>query len=463
MSSSRTIASAACTAALLGCGDEPVDLQLTVSGCAEAEVRLLVFSGEEACATEDPREQDGSTLAPRVDTGWQSRPRAVRIPLPDDGAVSVVAWCRDAAGVVRGWGCASEASGAVDVVVEPTCACLPRAECGEGAAAWSSGAGTLCVERCARCDDADAGPDGGGCAPRGEVVQTLPAEPIGASARALARAGEQLLVANGDAGLAVYGGALEGLAWRDDLDLAAPAVDVAAGSGVAFVATGTPTLFVIDLEPGLALLAEPALEGETLGVAAPPGHALVAAADGGLRLLDVSDPGAPEEVGNHPPTGARALALTAGFAVVVAGTDLSLVDVDDLPSLRGAGSVETAAEGLAVAVDGTGRIAVAEGTAGVETYAIDAASGHLEAASAAPFVTTDARGLAIDGDLLFVADGAAGLSVLDLTELGSPTAVLQVSLPAGSSDAVAVLVEGEWALLAAGESGLHVVHLECLP
>lgn len=455
-------------AALLGCGDEPEDLGLRVSGCADAEVRLLVFSGDDACATEDPRVSDGSARAPRFDSGWQTRPRAVRIPLSGEGAVSVVAWCRATTGVASGWGCAAEDGGAIDVAVEPVCSCLPRGDCGDGAAEWPSGAGPVCVERCARCGaDTDAGPDGGdadgGCTPGGQVVQTLSAEPAGASADALARVGEDLLVANGDAGLSVRAGPLDDLVWRGDLDLAAPAVAVAAVQGLAFVATATPTLFVIDTAAVPALLAAPEVDGTTLAVAPLPDHALVAAGEGGLRLLDVADPAAPEGVANHPPTGARAIALSGRFAIVAADTDLSLVAVDDLPSLRGAGSVGTAREGLAVVADATGRIVVAEGDAGLETFTIDPASGHLESASAAPVPTVDARGLALRDDLLLVADGAAGLAVFDLTDLARPVPVLEVALPAGSDDAVDVVAEGEWAVVAAGGSGLHVVHLECLP
>ncbi len=467
MNASRRWGPIAC-AALLGCGDEPEDLELRVSGCADAEVRLLVFAGDDACATEDPRGSDGSARAPRFDSGWQTRPHAVRIPLSGEGAVSVVAWCRATTGVASGWVCAAERGGTIDVVVEPICSCLPRGDCGDGAAEWPSGGGPVCIERCARCGgDSDAGPDGGdadgGCTPRGQVVQTLPAEPAGASVEALARAGQDLLVANGDAGLSVRAGPLDDLVWRGDLDLGAPAVAVAAVQGLAFVATATPALFVIDTAAAPAVLAAPTVDGTTLAVAPLPGHALVAAGAGGLRLLDVADPAAPEEVANHPPTGASAIALSGDFAIVAADADLSLVGVDDLPSLRGAGSIGTASEGLALVADATGRIVVAEGGAGIETYTIDPASRHLERASAAPVATVDARGLALAGELLFVADGAAGLAVFDLTDLDHPAPVLQVALPAGSDDAVAVVAEGEWAAVAAGTSGLHVVHLECLP
>jgi hypothetical protein len=99
----------------------------------------------------------------------------------------------------------------------------------------------------------------------------------------------------------------------------------------------------------------------------------------------------------------------------------------------------------------------------VELFTIDD-SDHLDVVTAAPIATGDrALGVAFQAGLLYVADGDAGLNVVDVTDAASPAVVLAVALPEGSAAAQAVLVDGAWALVAAGATGLHVVHLECLP
>lgn len=459
-------------ACLAGCGETKPDVRLDVGGCIEAEVRVQVFDDGDACVTEDPSASRTSALVPRWDSGWQDRPRDVGAHI-GDADVTVVAWCRDRSGVVRGWGCASESGGRVDVAVTPTCVCWPQGECGDGAGAWSGASSVYCVERCAgSCGEQDAGPaedagpegDGGGACvePRGTIVETIPAE-AGAPMVGLARDDQVVVVATGDGGVQAFQGRFADLSTRDGRELDGPATGVTIGDGLVYVATETDTFHVLRLE-GLDVLASPVLDsGTARGIAALPDHALVAAGEAALRLFDVSSPEAPDEVANHPPSGARAIALAGGFAVVGADQSLALVDVADLPSLRGSGSADTAGSVVAVAVGDDELIAAAEGEDGVELFTIDD-SDHLEVVTAAPIATGDrALGVAFQAGLLYVADGDAGLNVVDVTDAASPAAVLAVALPEGSAAARAVLVDGAWALVAAGATGLHVVHLECLP
>lgn len=67
-----------------------------------------------------------------------------------------------------------------------------------------------------------------------------------------------------------------------------------------------------------------------------------------------------------------------------------------------------------------------------------------------------ALGMAASGSLVFVACGAAGLQVIDLSDPGSPQVVGAVGTP-GTAHAVAVLEQH--AYVADGEAGLQVIDI----
>ncbi|MBU1675461.1 hypothetical protein KKA85_06735, partial [bacterium] len=145
----------------------------------------------------------------------------------------------------------------------------------------------------------------------------------------------------------------------------------------------------------------------------------VAAGDAGLRIMDVSDPGAPFEIGAAP-TPDRAMDVAVrGDHVFVAVRYAGLVSFDALnpsaPAPRD--TLPLGDEPLAVAL--LGDVAyVASGGDGL--YVIDAADpAALSVISQLP-VPGYAQGLACGADYLYVAAGSAGLRVLDVADPAAP-------------------------------------------
>ena len=68
--------------------------------------------------------------------------------------------------------------------------------------------------------------------------------------------------------------------------------------------------------------------------------------------------------------------------------------------------------------------------------------------------SNSARDLTIDGHYAFVADGTAGLLILDLTDPSDP---VEVGSVATSSNALRVAIDGRWAYVADGAGGVCIV------
>jgi hypothetical protein len=64
------------------------------------------------------------------------------------------------------------------------------------------------------------------------------------------------------------------------------------------------------------------------------------------------------------------------------------------------------------------------------------------------------NGVAVDGDIAYVASGSAGLHIVDATDLTRPVRLATVPLPGNAND---VRVDGGYAFVAAGSAGLQIV------
>ncbi len=251
--------------------------------------------------------------------------------------------------------------------------------------------------------------------------------------------------------------------------------------------------------PGLA--ADVVLHGD---------YALVAEArftlDGGLQVVDISDPSALVVVASHT-TAMTALGIdvagnyaylagigsgpeaigffvidltkpdTLGgafmcpgmpanaFGVVVDGnyayvgaqsSGLAVIDVTDPtePSLAALYSTSGVAHGVAVSGN---YVYVADGLAGLTV--VDVSDPESPGPSHTIDTAGDAWGIAVDGDYAYVADSDGGLRIFDITHHTDS----QPALPAGSlpiqGNALDVAIVGDYAYVAVTESGLAVVDI----
>jgi hypothetical protein len=250
-----------------------------------------------------------------------------------------------------------------------------------------------------------------------------------------------------------------------------------------------PRLVVLDVSDP----ANPTVVGQTAvlpaivrGIYVARDYAYVADDWAGLRVVDVSDPTTPVEVGVYDTPGdAESVYVTGGpstgrrgepvepsgrrHAYVVDGFGLRVVDVSDPAAPVGVGAYDTPGLALDVHVtDGpsTGPSTGSGGTSGRRyAYVSDWVSGLRVVDVSDPSTPVEvgaydtpgfARGVYVAGGYAYVADGGAGLRVVDVS---NPAAPLEVGTYNTPGTAEGVYVAGRYAYMADGGSGLRVVNV----
>jgi len=207
--------------------------------------------------------------------------------------------------------------------------------------------------------------------------------------------------------------------------------------------------------------------GWLASIAVPPsgGDTIYLGEGSGLTVLDVSDKSQPHPIGSLPLIGDEITDITVqdDTAYLVNGDGLCIVDVTTptLPSLVGGFNTDGAAQGLAVA----GSYAF------VTTFDFDTLDGWLQVVDVSgrsmtrPMGSYDLPGQAASiyladpstgsgQAIAYVADGDAGLTILDVSDPFSPT--LQAAYDT-SGTAERLQVSGGIAYIADGDSGLQIV------
>ncbi|MBE7499156.1 MAG: PQQ-binding-like beta-propeller repeat protein [Verrucomicrobiales bacterium] len=230
---------------------------------------------------------------------------------------------------------------------------------------------------------------------------------------------------------------------------------LAASSNRACLGIG-PRLLVVDVsQPGV-----PALRGRTApvqgiatGVAMSGNHAYVALDAAGLRVMDLSDPDNPRQVGSHDLPGARAVALSGAYVGVAHGGGFDVIDGSDPTQPRRVGgcSYPGDAEGLAMA---DGFAYVADGDHGLRV--IDLSDPKLPRLVGSLDTAARAFGVAVREGYAYVAAAEGGLRVMDVSQ---PAAPREVGYYRPGGAVVGVAIQGGHAYVANTESGLHVLSL----
>jgi hypothetical protein len=314
----------------------------------------------------------------------------------------------------------------------------------------------------------------------------------GGTAQAVAVSGNYAYVAAGSAGLQVIDVSNPANPQRaGGYDTSGSAQGVAVSGNYAYVADDVAGLQVIDVSNP----ANPQRVGgydtggyaQVVGVAVSGNYAYVAEigrwtgsnyVGGGLEVIDISNPANPQRVGGYDTNGiAWGVAVSGNYAYVVNGdAGLQVIDVSNPANPQRAGGYDTIGSAQDVVVSGTYAY-VRNAASGPGEYfglevievsnpanpkrvgryltlslgiAITPAAGHLPGVSE---TDVHAQGLVISGKYAYVADGGAGLQVIDVS-IANPQRMGGYDI---SGSAQGVAVSGNYAYVADGTNGLQVI------
>jgi hypothetical protein len=186
------------------------------------------------------------------------------------------------------------------------------------------------------------------------------------------------------------------------------------------------------------------------------GIAYLAMWDGGLCLVDVSDPEDPVYLDSIPVEGlARDVFVKNGYAFVdgVWG-GLNSVDVVDPTNIVFADSYDTSGNAVASLVDDDDYAYVADMHEGLKILDVLYPTDMTLAGS----VNTpgEAKALAKSGRYVLVADGASGVQVVDVSRVNQPRIVRQVPT---QGDACGIQIVSNLAYVANGWGGIHILDI----
>ena len=183
--------------------------------------------------------------------------------------------------------------------------------------------------------------------------------------------------------------------------------------------------------------------------------AYVAAGPSGLRIVDVTNPAGPLEVGFYDtPGSATGLAVSGNYAYVAdEGARLPVVDITNPSVPFEAGFYYSPGGALGVVVSGNYAY-VAAGYWGLRVVNIANPAAPTEVG----FYDTpgNAQDVAVAGNYAYVADGWGGLRVVDIT---NPAAPFEVGFYDTPGFAWGVAVSGNYAYVADWDGGLRVVNI----
>ena len=174
----------------------------------------------------------------------------------------------------------------------------------------------------------------------------------------------------------------------------------------------------------------------------------------GLRILDVSDPASPVEVGFCDLGGVRDVKVVGSLAYMAAyNSGLRIVDVSDPTSPVEIGACDSTDR--AVGIDVVGDLAyVAHNWQGIQIFDV---SDPAEPVLIGKFDTEGAaqcEDVQVVGDLAYLADRTNGLRILDVSD---PAAPVEVGYFVGGAYAEEVQVVGTLAYVAKNNSGLLII------
>jgi len=195
--------------------------------------------------------------------------------------------------------------------------------------------------------------------------------------------------------------------------------------------------------------------GWATGVTASGNYLYVAATSAGMRIINVSDPAQPVEVGDLGSPSVTAGITISGTYAYVAEYDagLRIVDISNPASPVVVGLYDTPGIALDTAVAGD-YVYLADHTAGLRV--IDASEPMTPTEVGYYETPGDAQDVTISGHYVYVADYAAGLRVVDVSDPAHP---VEVAAYDTLGDAQKVVIVGDYAFVADHAAGLRVIDI----
>ena len=190
-------------------------------------------------------------------------------------------------------------------------------------------------------------------------------------------------------------------------------------------------------------------------VAIAGNYAYVATSSTGLRIVNITNPVAPQEVGFYDtPDYAQGVAVSGNYCYVADGdSGLRIINVSNPSNPQEVGFYDTPGYAYGVAVAGN-YCYVADQQSGLRIINVSNPASPQEVG----FYDTPgtAYDVAVSGNYCYVADGS-GLRVINITNPANPQEVGFYDTPGG--EAYGVAVAGNYCYVADGNSGLRIVNI----
>lgn len=224
-----------------------------------------------------------------------------------------------------------------------------------------------------------------------------------------------------------------------------------------FVAAGEGGLVIFDISDPEKPVNVGAIEtSNAQDVAISEGYAYVADGDRGLRVIDIDTPQNPVEVGSRKTSDAKSIEIRriddeTVHAIVADGEfGVKIMDVSNPKDPERIYTIQTADASDLILVERGEKVyaIVADGPGGVVLIDLDATPPVV----VSRYESSNASGISMDSDLLFIADEDEGLKVLDLADLESPRVISTYEL----ANTVDVSVSEDFAYIASETEGLLI-------
>lgn len=247
-------------------------------------------------------------------------------------------------------------------------------------------------------------------------------------------------------------------AFRSEVLVGGVVMDIARSGNFAFVAAANGGLRIVDLSDVWAPVEVGSLDlpGTPYAVDAIGTTVYVASAEAGLRIVDVSDPTAPAELGFDDTDFYAVDVQVLGNLAYVADMDagaLEIYDVSDPSNIQMLGSKGTPGPPWGVDIAGSRAILV-DDYAGIVVFDVSDPTDITQLAQA--WLDDVGYDVISEGDLAFIANDWEGFAVVDLSSLPSLTQIGQLDT---SGYAFGIESHGDTIYLADTQEGLRVLDI----
>jgi|GEM_PF-2888022 len=186
-------------------------------------------------------------------------------------------------------------------------------------------------------------------------------------------------------------------------------------------------------------------------------YAYVATIHTGLRIMDISTPTAPVEVGYYLTGGfAYGVDVVFGYAYVAVGFDgMKIIDVSDPENPVEVGHYETDENVKSVSVSGSNAY-LADHFNGMTVVDISDPTDPTFVTSYYPGSYGYASDIVVVGSYAYLANTSDGLRIIDITNPAFPTSVGHYN---NWNDAYRLNIDGDYAYIAYGDGGMYIVDI----